>query len=102
MKLALLAAAAVLAASPAFADCSSDAQAQAQKVRSTHQMLGSQANAPMAEQCQTGSSLIAETKRLNTIYRTCQTQLQLTAQQLQDMDQRIQQADQEYATRCGG
>ena len=102
MKLVLLAAAAVLAASPAFADCQSDAQVQSEKVRTAHQLLSNQANAPMAEQCRTGSTLIAEAKRLNTIRRNCQAELQLTAQDLQQQDQRLQAADQEYAARCGG
>lgn len=102
MKLVLIAAAAVLAASPALADCRSDAQVQSEKVRTEHQLLNNQANAPLAEQCQTGSRLIAEAKRLNSIRRTCQAQLQLTAQDLQQQDQRIQAADQEYAARCGG
>ncbi|MGK9171191.1 hypothetical protein KXR53_33175 [Inquilinus limosus] len=102
MKLVLLAAAAVLAASPAFADCQTDAQVQSEKVRTATQALRNQANAPMADQCRTGMGLIAESKRLNAIYRTCQTQLQLTAQDLQQFEQRIQAADQEYATRCGG
>ncbi|WP_225765453.1 hypothetical protein [Inquilinus sp. Marseille-Q2685] len=102
MKLVLITAAAVLAASPAFADCQSDAQAQTDKVRTEHQLLSNQANAPLAEQCQTGSRLIAEAKRLNAIRRNCQAQLQLTAQELQQQDQRIQAADQEYTARCGG
>jgi len=102
VKLVLLAAAAVLAASPAIADCQSDAQVQAEKVRTAQQLLGNQASAPMAEQCRTGSTLIAEAKRLNAINRNCQAQLQLTAQDLQRADQRIQAADQEYATQCGG
>ena len=102
MKLTFLAAAAILAASPAFADCRSDAQAQAERVRAAHQMLSDQANAPMAEQCRTGASLIAEAKRLNTIQHNCQTQLQITVQQLQDSDQRIQAANQEHAARCSG
>ncbi|MGK9234205.1 hypothetical protein KXS07_21845 [Inquilinus limosus] len=102
MKLVLFAAAAVLAATPAFADCQTDAQAQAQKVRTAHQLLSNQANAPMTEQCRTGATLIAEAKRLSAIQHNCQAQLQLTAQQLHDADQRIQAADQEHATRCGG
>lgn len=102
MKLALIAAVAVFAAAPAFADCQSDAQVQAEKVRSAQQLLSNQASAPMAEQCRTGSTLIAEAKRLNAINRNCQMQLQLTAADLQRADQRIQAADQEYATQCGG
>jgi hypothetical protein len=101
VKLVLLAAAAVLVAAPAFADCQSDAQVQAEKVRTAQQLLSNQASAPMTEQCRTGSTLIAEAKRLNTINRNCQGQLQLTAQDLQRADQRIQAADQEYATQCG-
>jgi hypothetical protein len=102
VKLVLLAAAAVLAASPVFANCQSDAQVQAEKVRTAQQLLSNQANAPMPEQCRTGSTLIAEAKRLSAINRNCQAQLQLTAQDLQRTDQRIQAADQEYATQCGG
>lgn len=102
MKLALLAAAAALVAAPAFADCLSDAQLQTQKVRTATQTLEGQANAPLADQCRSGLGLIAEAKRLNTIHRNCQAELQLTAQDLQQADQRIQAADQEYAARCGG
>ncbi|MBW8727420.1 MAG: hypothetical protein JF625_20010 [Inquilinus limosus] len=102
MKLALLAAAAALVAAPAFADCQSDAQVQTQKVRTATQTLQDQANAPLSDQCRTGMGLIAEAKRLNTIHRNCQAQLQLTPQDLQQADQRIQAADQEYAARCGG
>lgn len=102
MKLALLAAAAVIVATPAFADCQSDAQVQAQKVRAATQTLQEQSNAPMADQCRTGMGLIAEAKRLNTIRQNCQAELQLTAQDLQQADQRIQAADQEYTARCGG
>lgn len=102
MKFTLLAAAAVLAASPAFADCRSDAQVQSQRVRAATQTLNDQANAPMADQCRTGVGLIAEAKRLNTIRQNCQAELQLTAQDLQQAQQRIQAADQEYTARCGG
>lgn len=102
MKLALLAAVAVLAAAPAFADCRTDAQAQADKVTAATQALNAKASAPMAEQCQVSVGLIAESKRLNQIYKTCRTDLKLTDAQLQDFDQKLAAADQEYSTRCGG
>jgi hypothetical protein len=102
VKLLLLAAATVLAASPALADCRSDAQTQAEKVRVARQELSTQSGAPMADQCRTGLGLIAESKRLNAIYRTCQADLSVSDQELQAFTQRIMAADQEYSARCSG
>ena len=63
---------------------------------------GSRLLTPPAKVLESGCpNLIAEAKRLNAINRNCQGQLQLTAQDLQRADQRIQAADQEYATQCG-
>ena len=102
VKLLLLAAATILAASPALADCRSDVQAQTQKVRAARDTLSTQTNAPMADQCRTGMGLIAESKRLNAIYRACQTDLRVSDQEMQQFDQRITAGDREYSARCGG
>jgi hypothetical protein len=102
VKLVLFAAAAVLAASPALADCRSDINAQVEKVNAATQALNAQANAPMPDQCRTGKQLIADSKRLNTLYRTCRTAVKLTDEDLRQFDQRVQTADQDYAARCGG
>lgn len=105
MKRILLAAAiATLAASPAYAGCTEDAQAQAQKIQTLTQetMTKMQAGASKDEQCSASKGLMDETKKLVEIYKTCKAELNLTDAQIQQVDQQVATGDQSYAQQCGG
>ncbi|OWJ65315.1 hypothetical protein [Inquilinus limosus] len=103
MKRILLAAAiATLAASPAFAGCVEDAQAQAQKVQTLSQGLMSKAQAPQAEQCSAMKEVMDETQKLVGLYKGCQADLKLTDAQIQQLDQQVATGQQGYSAQCGG
>jgi hypothetical protein len=103
-RIVLAAAIAVLAASPAFAGCTEDAQAQAQKVTTLSQglMAKLQAQAPQAEQCPAMKEVMDETQKLVGMYKGCQADLKLTDAQLQQLDQQVATGQQGYSAQCGG
>ncbi|MGK9230755.1 hypothetical protein KXS07_05310 [Inquilinus limosus] len=102
MKRILFAAAiATLAASPAFAGCTDDAQAQSQKVMSLSQTLAGKATAAKDEQCSAMKEVMAETRKLNDLYKTCKAELNLTDAQIQQIDQQVTSGDQAYTAQCG-
>ncbi|WP_225771898.1 hypothetical protein [Inquilinus sp. Marseille-Q2685] len=103
MKRILFAAAiASLAASPAFAACTDDVQAQSQKVMTLSQTLAGKAQASKDEQCSAMKDVMAETKKLNELYKTCKSELNLTDAQIQQVDQQVTTGDQAYSAQCGG
>ena len=93
---------ATLAAPPAFAGCMEDAQTQAQKVMTLSQALAGKAQASKDEQCSAMKDVMAETKKLSALYKTCQSDLKLTDAQLQQIDQQTATGDQAYTAQCGG
>ncbi|MGK9169383.1 hypothetical protein KXR53_23920 [Inquilinus limosus] len=101
-RIPFAAAIATLAASPAFAACTSDAQTQSQKVMTLSQALAGKAQASKDEQCSAIKEVMAETKKLNELYKTCKAELNLTDAQIQQIDQQVTSGDQAYAAQCGG
>jgi hypothetical protein len=101
-RIFLAAAVASLLVSPAFAACTDDAQAQAQKVMTLSQTLQGKATASNDEQCSAMKEVMAETKKLTDIYKGCQADLKLTDDQLKQLDQQVATGDQAYTAQCGG
>lgn len=101
-RIVFAAAVAALAASPAFAGCVEDAQAQAQKVAQLSQTLMGKAQAPQAEQCPAMKEVMDETQKLVDLYKGCQADLKLTDAQIQQLDQQVTTGKQGYSAQCGG
>lgn len=101
MKPYVLAFAATLVATPAFADCTADLQEQSNKVSEATQAVSATAQGSMEEQCASNGELLAQTKQLVDIYDRCQSELGITQEQIDQMRQQIESADINYQSQCG-
>jgi exonuclease VII small subunit len=100
MKIMLLTAVAFLAAAPAYAGCMEDLQAQSQKLQSLSQAAMAKPNPSKSEQCSSGRTLMAETKKSIGLYETCKAQLQISDQQIAVMKQQVSASEAQYAGEC--
>lgn len=100
MKHYVLAFAAALVATPAFADCTSDLQEQSNKVSEATQAVSASAQGSMDEQCKTNGDLLEQTKQLVDVYDRCQSELGITQQQIDQMRQQIDSAEINYNSQC--